>query len=254
MSKKIGLLLRSYAKKPEDVAGVAARAIKSIEHARSLYDDSGDLMIGKIVVLIPADYDCGETAFAIIQALPVSVPEDEVFVIEVLGHHSCGALNHGVEVLSTLGVEYAVIISNKAIEALTTDTMVAMSEALDNGAKVVGVAVDELQEIVLEGRIQNTFAGWDIRALLDVGGFDSENGVEEFSPTVRLILEHGPCIAVLDPTDKPALDIRKSADGKARHEEVMTTKRKRQQEEADRMEVDFIFIKNGIMPGYPRTI
>lgn len=255
MNKKIGLLLRSYAKNPEDVAGVVARARKSIAHANSLHYPDGEAIFQAIVVLVPQDYDCGGTSRALLKEINFFEDCDVCpLVQEASGYHSCGALNVGITILDLSSFDYAVIISNKAIQSLTTETMEAMLEAFDRGAKVVGVAVDELQDVVLEGRIQNTFSGWDVQALVGVGGFDSEKDVEEVSPTVRLIFEHGPCIAVLDPTDKTALDIRKSADGKDRHKEVMTTKLARQLEEADRMGVGFNFIKGGIMSSYPRTI
>lgn len=252
MGKKIGLILRSYTKRPEDVAGVVARAVKSVARASTLLDSNGEEIFSAIIVLVPQDYDCGETAKALKKELKLF--EDcapSVVSLEVSGHHSCGVLNQGVAALDGL-VDYAVIISNKAIQALTADIMEAMLEAFDNGARVVGVAVDELQDIVREGRIQNTFAGWDVLAFGDVGGFDSEKGVEEISPTVCLIRQHGPCIAVLDPVEKPTLDIRKTADGDARHKEVMNTKLARQLAEVQRVGSDFDFIKSGIMPGYPR--
>lgn len=253
MGKKIGLLLRSYAKKAEDVPGVVARAIKSIEHASGLRNEDGRPLFVDIVVVVPREYDCGYTAGAILKELPSSLLR-RVSAFEVPGHHSCRALNGGIDVLASLGVDYAIIISNKAIEALTASTVKAVLEALDKGAKVVGVAIDELQDVVLEGRIQNTFSGWDVQALLAVGGFDSEKGVEEVAPTVRLIRKYGPCIAVLNPNKKLALDIRKTADGDARHKEVMTTKLERQLAEAKRVGADFDFIKDGIMPGYPQQV
>lgn len=253
--KKVGLLLRSYAKKPEDVSSVVARAVKSVTNASGLLDSDGDELFQAVIVLVPRDYDCGKTAKAIQKEFKLF--EDyavSTIAIEASGHHSCGALNAGITIYDLDSFDYAVIVSNKAIEALTTDTMDAMLRAFDCGAKVVGVVVDELRDVVLEGRIQNTFAGWDIRSLQEVGGFDSEKGVEEIAPTVRLIQKYGPCISVLDPKEKPALDIRKSADGKARHDEVMTTKLERQKQEVERVGASFDFIRSGIMDGYPRSV
>lgn len=204
---------------------VVERAIKSIKYAYELRTVLFPRPVfDAIVVLVPYDYDCGETANAIIRALPHSYINQNVYVVNVLGHHSCEALNNGMEILATLGMDYAIVLSNKALQTLTSGTIEAMLEAFNKGAKIIGVAIDELQDVVLEGRVQNTFAGWDVRALRGVGGFDSEKGVEEVSSTVRLIRRHGPCIAVLDPEEKPALHIRESADGKAHHEEVLTTK------------------------------
>lgn len=253
MSKKIGLLLRSYAKTPEDVPGVVARAVKSIEHASGLRNEDDRPLFTDIVVITPCEYDCGATAGAILKDLPSSLLR-RVSVFELPGHHSCGSLNGGIDVLASLDVDYVVIISNKAIQALTAGTMEAMLEAFDRGAKVVGVAIDELQDIVLEGRIQNTYAGWNIKALQEVGGFDSENGVEEIAPTVRMIQKYGPCIAVLRPKDITLLDIRKNPDGEARHSEVMNTKIERQISEVQRLGVDHGFIKSGLTLGYPLTV
>lgn len=253
--KKIGLLLRSYAKTSADVSGVVARAIKSVTHASNLIGQDGEVVFQSVVVLVPRDYDCGLTARALQKELKLF--EDcgvNVTELESCGHHSCGALNSAVAVLDSYSFSHVVMVSNKTIEALTNDTVEAMFKAFDSGAKVVGVTVDELQDVVLEGRVQNTFTGWDIRSLQEVGGFDSENGVEEIAPTVRLIQKYGPCIAVLDPKEKPALDIRKSADGEARHNEVMNTKLVRQQQEVERVGECFEFIRSGIMDGYPRSV
>lgn len=254
MNKKIGLLLRSYAKKPAAVAEVVHRAVKSIMRAHDLRDKDGGPMFEAVVVLVPEEHDYGGTATAIIKALPPEYIEQRAYVLEVSGHHSCEALNEGIEILAGMGIDYAVILSNKAIQALSVNVLEAMLEAFAAGAKVVGVAVDELQEFVLEGRIQNTFAGWDVKALREVGGFDSLAGVEEVTPTVRLLWTYDKCIAALVPKEVPTLDIRQNPDGKARHEEVMTTKLDRQQKEVEKVGVDFNFIKNGMMAGYPKSV
>lgn len=255
MGKRIGLLLRSYAKTPAEVPGVVARAIKSVTHASNLIGQDGEAVFQTVVVLIPRDYDCGLTARALQKELKLF--EDcgvNVAELEAYGHHSSGALNNAVTVLDSYSFDRVVMVSNKAIQALTARSVEAMIEAFDRGAKVVGVAVDELQNVVLEGRIQNTFAGWDVPALLAVGGFDSEKGVEEISPIVRLIRQYGQCVAIIDPKEKPALDIRKTTDGDARHQEVMTTKITHQREEVQRFGADFDFIKSGIMPEYPQSV
>jgi len=254
LSKKIGLLLRSYAKTTEDVPGVVSRALKSIEHACSLRDKNGERIFSRVAVIVPRDHDCGHTRWEIVRALPISELFQPALIRDVPGHHSCGALNEGIVILDSFNIDYAVIISNKAIKALTVPVVEAIIEAFAKGAKVVGVAVDELQEFVLEGRIQNTFAGWDVRALREVGGFDSLAGVEEVTPTVRLLWTYDKCIATLVPKEVPTLDIRKTNDGKARHEEVMKTKLDRQQEEVEKVGVDFNFIKNGMMAGYPKSV
>lgn len=250
---EFGVILRSYAKNSEEVPAVVARAVRSIKHIWSVRDKNDRHIFKSVVVVVPKDYDCGLTAKAVRMALPPYDPffEFNSMVIEPKGHHSCEALNEGVSVLYEQGIDYVEIVSNKAIGAMTHANCYLMLEAFRRGAKVVGVATDELADIVKAGRVQNTFAGWEVKALLEVGGFDSQTGVEEIAPSVRLIQKYGPCIGVIAPAEMPALDIRKSADGVARHNEVMTTKNSRQCDECDRMGVDFEFIKQGILVRYP---
>lgn len=254
MSKKIGLLLRSFAKTGEEVSGVVERATKSIQRAASMrYHRANSMfMFESIVVVVPGDFDCGTTATEIKREARNWFSQFEVLTPN--GHHSCEALNEGVKFLAGQGIDYVVIISNKAIEAMNETILSSMLEAFDNGAKVVGVAVDELRDVVGSGRVQNTFAGWDIKAFLEVGGFDSSTGVEEIAPSVRLIQKYGPCVAALLPSEVSSLNIRKSVDGEARHKEVMTTKLDRQEKECERLGIDFKFIESGIMTGYPQTV
>jgi len=133
----------------------------------------------------------------------------------------------------------------------TKKVLQSADEAFESGAAVVGVVVDELESIILSGCVQNTFAIWDQSKF---PGFQTDLGVEEIDPLVRLVQEHGQCIAVLDPSEKPRLNVRKSADGAARHREVMETKLARQQQEVDRLGIDFDFIRSGILPGYPKKV
>lgn len=254
MGKKIGLLLRSYAKDSKDVPGIVARAVKSINHATSLLREDGEPVFAAILVVVPGDYDCGITTRSILNALPTNHCSQHVYVIEVPGHHSCEALNEGIDIFESMNIDYAVILSNKAIKSCTVGIIDAMIDSFSRGAKVVGVAIDELKDFVFEGRVQNTFSGWSVTALRTVGGFSSQAGVEEVTPTVRLLWTYDKCIAVLVPTEVRTLDVRQTPDGRARHEEVMTTKLTRQQQEVQNMGVDFNFIKSGIMAGYPRVV
>lgn len=252
--QQYGLILRSYAKSKDEAPKVVDRAIKSINHAKWVYLKKGIAAFGRIVVVTPKDYDCGATAVLLREKLFLEKIDDRVLVIEPEGHHSREALNAAVELLADEGYTKTVIISNKAIANLKGATMQAVEVAFEQGAKVVGVAIDEMRDVVREGRIQNTFAAWDIPAILNVGVFDAADGVEEVAPSVRILQKHGPCIAVLVPEDVPPLDIRESADGVARHKEVMDTKHDNQMSECERLGVDFSFIKSGVMPGYPAIV
>lgn len=240
--KKIGILFRSYAKTSELLPEVEKRALKSARIACGL---------GRTYFCVPVEYDCGKTAGCLRELFARN--SLDASVLECVGHHSAGSLNAAVNSIFTDGLTHVAIISNKAVNYLTAEAMAMANEAFMDGAKVVGFAIDELAEIVREGRIQNTFAIWNIEGLmmLDVPGFNSETGVEEIALSVRLIRKYGPCIAVLIPSSGK-LDVRQSKDGEERHKEVMETKFRRQFEEAQRVGADFDFIKVGIMLGYPK--
>ncbi len=239
-----GLLLRTYAKEEKDVDSVVKRAVKNIQLALDTN------CFTEFLIAVPVDYDCGKTAKAIRKAMEGLPYNPEVREIE--GHHSCEVLNDAIERLFYRSAKIA-IISGKAMQYVTPRTMFAADNAFHDGALVVGVATAELEEFVLSGRVQNTFAIWDANSIY-MNTFKTKLGVEEIDPSINLVKKYGKCIAILDPKEKPALNIRKSADGIARHKEVMETKLKNQQIEVTRLGVDFDFIKNGIMDGYPKKV
>lgn len=242
----MGLLLRSYAKKSEDVPEVVSRAIKSIKQAQSLFNTENDLMLSPVLVLVPSDRDCGLTVGAITLAL-ADCSFENVFVVSASGNASSEVLNYGVEILTTFGIRHVVILSNKAIDTLTVPVLENILSFLNMGIKYVGVATGSLKDIVAKGRIQNTCAAWEMEALQKVGGFDSEIGVEEIAPTIRLIRRYGPCGAIVFPQEETSLDIRKSAEGASSHAKIMDTKISRQKSECERLHSDFSFIEGGIV-------
>ncbi|MBI4692182.1 MAG: hypothetical protein HY773_01940 [Candidatus Terrybacteria bacterium] len=243
MEPKIAVIFRSYAKTPDNLQEMLDRAHKSAVAAFNC---------GCVPYFcIPIDYDCGKTKDffkkGFLKFKDISQPD----ILECPGYHSSGALNKAIAVIQKSGdYTHVAIVSNKASGYLVPETIKAITDAINTGAKVVGVIVDE---IICESRIQNTFAVWDIEALmtLDIPGFDNETGIEEIAPIVRLIRKYGPCIAVLNPT-VGKLNIR--TDGKDRHHEVITTKQERQEIEVKRVNTDFDFIQKGIMKGYPKKI
>lgn len=245
------LIVRSYTPKQDEVEDRAVRALKVARDAHKL-TLTGAPALNPITFLVPTDHDCGKTANAIREKI-AEAALDRVLIIEAYGHHSSEALNEAVFTLRDFQMARAVIISGKAASYLTEATLAAIGVAFAQGAKVVGVAVDELADIVCKGRVQNTFCAWDIPALVGVGVFDSKGGVEEIAPTVRLIKRYGPCVAVLT-TEGGNLNILQSETARARHDEVMRTKAPRQQQEVERLGVDFAFLRSGIMPGYPRSV
>jgi len=246
-TEKYGLLLRVYSKNKEDVNKTVNRAIKNIQ----LAIDAN--CFSEILVLIPSDYDCGETSSQLKSKLSELNQRYIINITSAFGHHSCEALNRAIERFHPT-INKVAIVSGKAIPYITKQTMLAVNEAFKKGAAVVGVATAELEKFVLSGRVQNTFAIWSLPEFLLLGGFKTEIGVEEIDPLVGLVQKYGKCIAILDPEEKPELNIRKSADGITRHNEVMKTKLECQQIEVDRLGVNFSFIENGIMNGYPKKI
>lgn len=244
-----GVLLRVYTPKPGEVPDRVDRAMAHVKSIRAVSAEFAAL--GRVALLVPSDHDCGETASALHRRLLAeSMPEVAVWALP--GHHSCEVLNGGVKGLQ--GKEtHAIIISGKALSYLTPAAMRGIDQAFADGGLVAGVATDELRDIVLSGRAQNTFAAWDIDALLDVGGFDSSKGVEEIAPIARLVQKHGRCIAPLDSAGGK-LDIAQSDTARARHAEVMATKLERQLAECARTASSFDEIRAGIMPGYPRSV
>lgn len=246
MSRTYGVLLRVYTPKADEVAGRVERAVAHVRHFQAVQEEFPALK--RIMLLVPSDYDCGYTA----AALEVTLPELAHDVLEVPGHHSCEVLNEGVGQLEFTDSN-ALIVSGKAMSYLTPAVMHGIDQAFADGALVAGLAIDELRDVVLSGRLQNTFAVWHIDALRGIGGFDSRTGVEEVAPLARLVKEYGKCIAPLDVAGG-TLDIAESDTARARHAEVMSTKLSRQLAECERVGSSFDEIRSGILSGYQRLV
>jgi len=234
----VAVLFRSYAKNDSLVEEVVGRALVSIRKANSL-------MFDRVFVVVPTDYDCGATSAYLAQAI-TAADSLRAEVFPAVGHHSCGALNQALAALVGT-VAYVAIVSNKASGYLSAEVLARALLLLEGGLKVVGVRISELDE-VHESPIENTFAIWDLEALLAVGGFDSELGVEEVAPLARLMQKFGACAALISAEQGDAkLNVRKSADGQARHDEVRSTKRERQGLEAARVGVTLDWMKSNIV-------
>jgi len=269
MEKRFGVLVRSYNKKGKSQEDIDKDITRAVVNARTLCElvmPDGTQALEVVMFVVPKDYDYGGTAERLRNEFEAA--QLRALAIKVSGHHSCGALNQGLlrlraythnydpDVYEPQGPAYGIVISGKATAYMTPAIVQGIKEAFDAGARVVGVETDELAEIVAKGRVQNTFAAWDLDALFGLAppAFDSEVGVEEYAPAARLVRQYGKCIAVLKPANMPPLNIRDNADGRARHEEVMQTKAARQQDEADRVGVQFDEVEAGILPGYPKTV
>lgn len=243
LSKSIGFVIRAYAKNPDVVDEVVCRTMKTV---RKIHEELGEYV--KVLIVIPRDYDCGlsEQAFDAVMDLSFEL-------MSVPGYHSREVLNIAVKRLVQLDIDISIILSNKAVKYIDNNTIISIGEAFNAGAKVVGIATDELKEGVCKGFVQNTFIAWGSADLLSVGGFDSKIDVEEVAPSIRLIKKFGKCIAVLIPPSQK-LVIRVSKDGQVRHSEVMLNKVKNQFLELQRLGVESNFVTSAILHNYPKEI
>lgn len=283
--KKVGMILRVYATKAEDVPNRVGMIEKAVVAARKAMVD-GKSLIQRIDVLVWRDQnykdaDCGQTAEALRQKFAA---EKNLFVSEVRhGDVFCGILNYGVVHQLRHGCDYSLIVSAEAFSYMTPETMEAIMGAACKGALAIPVAITELTESVLEGRGANTFMMWHNESLMTVGGFDLRAakpanefsahymkgwsqekgepvfyhlaGVEEVIPLARLTETFGPCIAPILPSGEgiqryQAPDPATSPDLWQRHISKMGTKLERQSALLATIGCDISFLKGGVMPEY----
>jgi hypothetical protein len=272
----MGLLLRVFSSKPELVDQNVMQIVETIDKAMDLRI-GGKRVFSRVDVLVSADTrygdcDCGLTARALWDFYDDSHTGESrgdlrrhVFVSEVKhGDIFCALLNCGVALQLHHRVAYTMILSSGAKDYLTIENMQAMINALSSGARVTGLAITELTQSILEGRIANTCAIWHNQSLLTVGGFDlmarkglvgeerPYAGVEEIAPLVRLIELYGACIAPVKPQGEDAKvwvnpDEATDPEGFARHERKMASKYTRQLTHATALGRNFEFIKSGVM-------
>ncbi|MDD5071745.1 MAG: hypothetical protein PHQ42_03350 [Patescibacteria group bacterium] len=283
--KKVGLILRVYAHEEDRIPTRVEMIEKAIAAARKATVD-GRALIKRIDVLVwcdknYADSDCGQTAAILREKFS---GEKDLFISEVShGDIFCGILNYGIVHQLRHGVDYSIIASAEAFSYMTPETMAAMVNAACSGALAIGVAINELTDSILAGRIANTFAMWHNESLMTVGGFDlraakpvnetlahfmrgwnpkkNENvfyhlaGVEEVIPLARMAETFGPCIAPIFTQGEgvqqyQAPDPAKDPELWQRHVAKMGTKLERQCALLASIGVDPSFLKGGVMPEY----
>lgn len=284
---RFGAILRVFSQSPQQVEGNVEQVLEAAKAAAEL-EIGGRKVFSKILILVAADpaypdCDCGETLPALLRELPRG-GRIEAHAIE-RGDLFCGVLNYGMAKLARAGVDYGLVMSHGAKDYLRPDTMEQLLKALEAGAKVTGIAIEELSQSILEGRIANTFAIWDILALQSVGGFDPRAsqprkddqtapylrgwdpkkkgdvyypraGVEEIVPLIRLARVFGSCIAPLVPAGTaqwhepdPVTD----PEGYIRSRSKLGTKLARQIALAAPESVDLqSFLMGGVMEQYRR--
>lgn len=278
--KRFGAVLRIFSPKPELVAKNVEQVLAAARAAEALIID-GKPLFAKILILVASDpaypdCDCGETLPALRKELGMS-GKIEVHAIEK-GDLFCVVLNYGMAKLQWAGIHYGMILSHGAKAYLRPDTIQQLLDALEAGAKVAGIAIEELAPSILEGRIANTFAIWDILALMSIGGFDMRAaqprkddktapylrtwppvkgddfypraGVEEIIPLIRLIKVYGECIAPVVPSGEAVWkepDRATDLEGWKRSQAKLGTKLPRQMAHAAYEHADLGFIKGGVM-------
>jgi hypothetical protein len=233
--KKVGLIVRGFARNPEDVPSRVAMMDELIRNARTAVVD-GKPFIRRIDILVwdnradfPNEADCGLLADALKEHFRGM---GDVFVHNVTtGDLFCTILNYGIAMQIRAGCDYSVIASAEANAYWNSDVPEKFVHAVCSGACVTGVALNELTQSVLEGRIANTLAMWHNVSLMMVSGFDPQaskpkddkhahymkgtdqngdvrfyhlGGVEEMIPLARLIDVFGRCIAPIE-SDDPSL-------------------------------------------------
>ena len=286
--RPIGLIARTFATKPEQVPDRVKQVRETVNQALALRID-GMPVIRRIDVPVFADKrygaraDCGDTAAAMRKEFG---DVKEVTVHEVKhGDLFCGVLNYAIGKQVRAGMDYSLILSSDARSYFTNETMAGVLEAACAGAKAVGVAITELTQSILEGRLANTFCLWDNEALVRVGLFDlraampedekrahhivdfskeknghiwyAVAGVEEAIPLSRLVgmfADH-PCLAPVLPRGDGVKayqvpDPQKDPEGWFRHLSKMGTKRQRQSELLSYVGCAPDYLMGGVMEQY----
>ncbi|MBH41578.1 MAG: hypothetical protein CL685_02590 [Candidatus Magasanikbacteria bacterium] len=273
-----GLLLRVYSQNVDDIP----KRIKMVENAIS----AAGPFVSRIDVLVWADKeyidsDCGSTT----SVLRARFRGNKlVHISEVKnGDLFCSVLNYGIALQTKNAVDYTIVASPEAFSYMTPSTMNNITQAAKDGALAIGVAINELTNSILEGRIANTFAAWHNLSLLTVGGFDllaakpkvpemgehvmgwsKENdkkvfyplaGVEEVIPLARLVETFGKCIATILPSgdgvqkyETPEV----STEAYERHVRKIATKFRRQIIHLSKINTNPELLTGGILPGYPK--
>lgn len=285
---RVGLLLRVYANKQEQIPARVAEMREMVSRALSMFGRSGQCVFSRVDIVVWADQryndsDCGQTAPTMQEAFK---DERAVSISEYRhGDLFCGILNWGVANQMSNGVNHTVIASTQALDHMNLSNVKALLQAVGDGALVAGIAIHELAELVMRGRIANTFAIWDNVALMCVGGFDlramkpvddreavyinhwsPENGssminiagVEEMIPIARMVRDCGPCIAPILPADESARyrvpDPTQEPDNYARHLKKLGTKKPRQDAHLAYAGFATSYLEGGILPEYRQQI
>ncbi len=284
---RIGLLIRTFATRESDVERRVELMQSVFERIENL--DTNFSIFGRVDILIYADKrypdsDCGMTYKAMVDAFS---DRNGVVIEEVpFGDIFCGLGNYGFAKQLQGGMSHTMTMSPEVHSYLHLDNLNPMIEALIAGARAVGLALNELAQSVLEGRLSGTFMMWDLISLMTVGGLDLRAarprndrdahymrgwheekgevyyplaGVEEMIPLAYLVDYFGPCLAALLP--RGTNDQRYQVPDKLtqpelweRHVRKMGTKFERQSAHLMSVGYDTSWLKGGLMPAYRQQL
>lgn len=276
-TRGFGLLLRVFAMKEQDVPKRVAMVREFVERARKTPIKRVD-----VVVWYNKAYgnrsDCGMTFFAMQKEFESE--KNFVHIHELTtGDLYVSALNFGISE-QVRHVDFTVIASPEARSYFTPETFDGIVKAHANGARVCGVAITELEQSILEGRLSNTYCSWHISSLMQVGMFDKmcqfpldpragrwlyhpvdrdrielyypEAGVEEIPVLCYMALEWGAFTATILPTGEGVQRYEVPTDPvlKERHLAKMTAKLIRQQYFVGRVDCTLDVLKAALLSEY----
>jgi hypothetical protein len=269
----VGILLRSFARTADKTAGTAERVIKALE--RVAWYSTPDWRVSIVLVLIPSDRqykdsDAGELVHAVRRGwFETPVPKAIVLSQEVQADLFVGLQNHAIGFFQSLQfpVDIMITAAPSAIVQgyLSEETVSEIVFARRAGAKAMPVMVPEdgLDEFVARGTAGGPIMAWDLKALIEAGGFDEaaaqprigeENanaGTEEIHPLVKIIRQHGPCYAPIQPQGVVIKKRELTGEDLARHQKQIASKTERQLAHARSLGVDGLgFFAEGVMPSY----
>jgi hypothetical protein len=285
---RIGALLRIFATS-EEVADLQINS--ALKAARKLCDIKidGHTVFSRIDFLVSDDqrFEDSDTT-NITERLRIRMSEElphctNVRILNIKqGDIYCMLLNYGIVNHLEDRVPFSFIISHNASEYITENNIVSMLAAMQNKARVAGLAINLLEEQVRKGCIANTFALWHNKSLMTVGGFDLRSakprkgftcdmvtgtcaptkngaevkktyhvaGCEEIIPLVRMINNFGPCIKYVEAEDSTlAWGAEEASDpvGYERHISKIASKIPRQKYFAGLQGVSLDYLQKGLL-------
>jgi hypothetical protein len=287
--EKFGILLRAFTPHEHLVADRAQQVAIAVDKVLST-TVGGEAVVRRADILVwadrtnyPTDADCGHLATELNRR--IKSPNVKVHSI-TSGDPFCEILNRGVGLQLRDRCSHSFILSSEASSYWTTEVLEQFIEALERGARVVGLALHEFSDLVMRGRIANTFSVWNNLDLCQVGlfdlrarkrtvhemaqtvmGFSKELGdfvsyqmaaEEEVLPLVKMIRvrrrQFGPFIAPILPSSAEARytvpDPKVDPLGYQRHLGKLATKKARQHHYLALEGVDETFLQWGVMPEY----